>query len=100
MRQRRRCRNAWSPQPPPWNPNWRVPGSGSPKRSAFGESPRRPEEATMLESAEIGHKIDKKVYTREEVRLGEALLNGQFELTDKARGPVVVIIRSVERGGR
>ena len=54
----------------------------------------------MLESAEIGHKIEKKVYAREEVRLREALLNAQFELSEKARGPVLVIISGVESGGR
>jgi polyphosphate:AMP phosphotransferase len=54
----------------------------------------------MLESAEIGHSIDKKVYAREEVRLREALLNAQFELSEKGRGPVLVIISGVESGGR
>jgi polyphosphate:AMP phosphotransferase len=54
----------------------------------------------MLESAEIGHQIDKKVYAREEVRLREALLNAQFELSDKKRGPILVIISGVESGGR
>ena len=54
----------------------------------------------MLESAEIGHKVDKKVYAREEVRLREALLSAQFELSAKARGPVLVIISGVESGGR
>jgi polyphosphate:AMP phosphotransferase len=54
----------------------------------------------MLESAEIGHKVDKKVYAREEVRLREALLNAQFELSEKMRGPVLIIISGVESGGR
>ena len=54
----------------------------------------------MLESAEIGHKIEKKIYAREEVRLREALLNAQFELSEKARGPVLVLISGVESGGR
>jgi polyphosphate:AMP phosphotransferase len=54
----------------------------------------------MLESAEIGHKIDKKVYAREEVHLREELLNAQFELSEKARGPVLVLISGVESGGR
>jgi len=54
----------------------------------------------MLESAEIGHKVDKKVYAREEVKLREALLNAQFELSDKQRGPVLLIVSGVESGGR
>jgi len=54
----------------------------------------------MLESAEIGHRIAKKVYAPEEVRLREALLNAQFELSERKRGPVLVIISGVESGGR
>jgi polyphosphate:AMP phosphotransferase len=54
----------------------------------------------MLESAEIGHTVDKKTYAREEVRLREALLNAQFDLSAKARGPVLVIVSGVESGGR
>ncbi len=54
----------------------------------------------MLESAEVGHRIDKKTYAREEVRLREALLNAQFELSERARGPVLVVISGVESGGR
>ena len=34
----------------------------------------------MLESAEIGHRIAKAAYAREEPRLREALLNAQYEL--------------------
>ena len=54
----------------------------------------------MLESAEIGHRIGKKVYAREEAQLREALLNAQFELSERKRGPVLVIISGVESGGR
>ena len=54
----------------------------------------------MLESAELGHQIDKKVYAREETHLREALLNAQFELSERKRGPVLVIISGVESGGR
>jgi len=54
----------------------------------------------MLESAEIGHKIEKKVYAREEVRLRGALLDAQYELSEKARGPVLILISGVESGGR
>ena len=41
----------------------------------------------MLESAEIGHRIDKKIYAREEAKLREALLNAQFELSRKDARP-------------
>jgi polyphosphate:AMP phosphotransferase len=54
----------------------------------------------MLESAEIGHSISKRVYAREEPKLREALLNAQFDLSQSARGPVLVILSGVEGGGR
>jgi polyphosphate:AMP phosphotransferase len=54
----------------------------------------------VLESAEIGHNVDKAVYAREETRLREALLDAQFELNEAARGPVLVVISGVESGGR
>jgi len=50
----------------------------------------------MLESAEIGHRVDKKVYSREEPRLREALLLAQFELSKSRRGPVLVIVSGVD----
>jgi polyphosphate:AMP phosphotransferase len=54
----------------------------------------------MLESAEIGHRISKAAYSREEPRLREALLNAQFDLAQAARGPVLLVISGVEGGGR
>src|SRR5207248_2770783 len=54
----------------------------------------------MLESAEIGHRISKRVYAREEPRLREALLNAQYDLSQSGQGPVLVIISGVEAGGR
>src|SRR5215831_3309144 len=54
----------------------------------------------MLESAEIGHRISKRVYAREEPKLREALLNAQFDLSQDRRGPVLVLLSGVEAGGR
>ncbi|HEX8012977.1 MAG TPA: polyphosphate:AMP phosphotransferase [Casimicrobiaceae bacterium] len=54
----------------------------------------------MLESAEIGHRVSRQVYSREEPKLREALLNAQFDLSQSARGPVLLIISGVEAGGR
>jgi polyphosphate:AMP phosphotransferase len=54
----------------------------------------------MLESAEIGHRISKRVYAREEPKLREALLNAQFDLSQSGRGPVLLILSGVEGGGR
>ena len=54
----------------------------------------------MLESAEIGHRVSKQAYAREEPKLREALLNAQFDLSQSGRGPVLLIISGVEGGGR
>ena len=54
----------------------------------------------MLESAEIGHRVSKQVYAREEPKLREALLNAQYDLSQSGRGPVLLIISGVEGGGR
>ena len=43
--------------------------------------------AAMLESAEIGHRIAKRVYAREEPKLREALLNAQFDLSQSGSRP-------------
>jgi polyphosphate:AMP phosphotransferase len=54
----------------------------------------------MLESAEIGHRISKQVYAREEPKLRDALLNAQWDLNESGQGPVLLIISGVEAGGR
>src|SRR5450432_4283575 len=54
----------------------------------------------MLESAEVGHKVAKATYAREETKLREALLNGQYEMGAVPRGPILVLISGLEGGGR
>jgi polyphosphate:AMP phosphotransferase len=54
----------------------------------------------MLESAEVGHQVAKATYLREEVRLREALLNGQYDMAEAGRGPILVLISGLEGGGR
>ncbi len=54
----------------------------------------------MLESAEIGHRVPKQTYAREERKLRAALLNAQYDLSQSGRGPVLLIISGVEAGGR
>jgi polyphosphate:AMP phosphotransferase len=54
----------------------------------------------MLESAEVGHRISKAVFARQEPKLREALLANQFKLGTNARGPVLMLISGVEAGGR
>jgi len=54
----------------------------------------------MLESAEVGHRIAKATYAREETKLREALQNGQYEIAEAGRGPILVLISGLEGGGR
>ncbi len=54
----------------------------------------------MFESAEIGHKIDKATYRREEPKLREALLDAQYDLGQKKRFAVVIVIGGVDGAGK
>ncbi|MEO8751929.1 MAG: polyphosphate:AMP phosphotransferase, partial [Casimicrobiaceae bacterium] len=54
----------------------------------------------MLESAEVGHRITKALFKREEPKLREALLNNQFDLGANNRGPILLLVSGVEGGGR
>ncbi|MBM3346280.1 MAG: polyphosphate:AMP phosphotransferase [Betaproteobacteria bacterium] len=54
----------------------------------------------MFESAEVGHKVDKAKYAREEPKLREALLNAQFDLAAHGKFPVLILIGGVDGAGR
>ncbi len=54
----------------------------------------------MLETAEVGHRLDKQTYAREEPKLREALVNAQFDLAAAHSRSIVVLISGVEAGGR
>ncbi|MEI7841461.1 MAG: polyphosphate:AMP phosphotransferase [Gallionellaceae bacterium] len=54
----------------------------------------------MFESAELGHKIDKATYDAEVPKLREALLDAQFDLAEKAKFPVIILIGGVDGAGR
>ncbi|MDD2685676.1 MAG: polyphosphate:AMP phosphotransferase [Gallionella sp.] len=54
----------------------------------------------MFESAELGHKIDKATYDAEVPALREALLNAQFDLAQKAKFPVVILVGGVDGAGK
>jgi polyphosphate:AMP phosphotransferase len=54
----------------------------------------------MFESAELGHKIDKATYAREEPKLREALLNAQYDLAKAAKFPVIIVIGGVDGAGK
>jgi polyphosphate:AMP phosphotransferase len=54
----------------------------------------------MFESAELGHRVDKATYAREEPALREALLNAQYDLAVACRFPVIVVIGGVDGAGK
>lgn len=54
----------------------------------------------MFESAEVGHKVDKAVYAREEPKLREALLNAQFDLSQNGKFAVLILIGGVDGAGK
>ena len=54
----------------------------------------------MLASAEIGHRVTRADYEREEPKLREGLVNAQYDLLEKKRGPILVLISGIEGGGR
>ncbi|MDR2506816.1 MAG: polyphosphate:AMP phosphotransferase [Candidatus Accumulibacter sp.] len=54
----------------------------------------------MFESAELGHKIDKKAFNEEVPRLRAALLETQLELLQKAAFPVIILISGLDGAGK
>src|SRR5665811_1014885 len=54
----------------------------------------------MFESAELGHKIDKATYDNEVPKLREDLLNAQFDLAQKAKFPVIILVGGVDGAGK
>jgi len=54
----------------------------------------------MFESAELGHKIDKKTFKKEVPILREALLDAQLELLQAARFSVIILISGVDGAGK
>lgn len=54
----------------------------------------------MFESAELGHKIDKATYDAEVPALREDLLNAQFDLAEKAKFQVIILIGGVDGAGK
>jgi AMP-polyphosphate phosphotransferase len=54
----------------------------------------------MFESAEIGHKIDKKTWRKEEPKLRAELLDAQFDLREARRFPVLILINGLDGAGK
>jgi polyphosphate:AMP phosphotransferase len=54
----------------------------------------------MFESAEIGHKLGKSEFRKQEPKLRQALLTAQYALLDNAKFPVVVLVNGVDGAGK
>ena len=54
----------------------------------------------MFESAELGHTVDKKTFRTEVQKLREALLEAQFELREKGKFQVLVLVSGVDGAGK
>jgi len=54
----------------------------------------------MFESAELGHKIDKETFKKEVPKLRAALLDAQYDMTEKKEFPVVILISGVDGSGK
>ena len=54
----------------------------------------------MFESAEIGHRVEKKVWKEKEPALRAALLDMQYRLLGEARFAVVILVNGVDLSGR
>ncbi|OGA03910.1 MAG: polyphosphate:AMP phosphotransferase [Betaproteobacteria bacterium RIFCSPLOWO2_02_FULL_62_17] len=54
----------------------------------------------MFESAEVGHKVEKAVYAKEEPKLREALLNAQFDLSQNGKFATLILIGGVDGAGK
>jgi polyphosphate:AMP phosphotransferase len=54
----------------------------------------------MFESAEIGHKLDKAAYEKDVPQLRTALLNAQYDVLERERFAVLVVLAGLGGGGR
>jgi len=54
----------------------------------------------MFESAEIGHRLGKSEYKREEPGLRQALLAAQYALLENGKFPVIVLVNGVDGAGK
>jgi polyphosphate:AMP phosphotransferase len=54
----------------------------------------------MFESAELGHRVDKRDYDRQVPGLREALLKAQLRAVDRAEFPVILLSGGVDGGGK
>jgi transposase-like protein len=54
----------------------------------------------MFESAELGHRVSKAQYAKEEPKLRSALLAAQMRVLDRSEFPIVLLSGGVDGGGK
>ncbi len=54
----------------------------------------------MFESAEIGHRIEKQEFKREEPKIRQRLLDLQYQLLEKGKYPVIILVNGVDGAGK
>jgi polyphosphate:AMP phosphotransferase len=54
----------------------------------------------MFESAELGHKLKKSEFDREEPKLRSSLLDAQYQLLEKCKFPVIILVNGVDGAGK
>ena len=54
----------------------------------------------MFESAEIGHKLKRSEFQKEEPTLRQALLDAQYRLLEKSKFPVIILVNGVDGAGK
>ncbi len=54
----------------------------------------------MFESAELGHRIDRRSFKGEAPKLRAALLDAQFDMVEKKEFPVIILISGVDGSGK
>jgi len=54
----------------------------------------------MFESAEIGHRLEKSEFKREEPKIRERLLDLQYRLLEKKKFPVIILVNGVDGAGK
>ena len=54
----------------------------------------------MFESAELGHRVDKREYEKQVPALREQLLDAQMRIVERADFPVILLSGGVDGGGK
>lgn len=54
----------------------------------------------MFESAELGNKIDKETFQKEEPKMRQALLAAQYEVLKAAKFPIIIVVGGIDGAGK